>query len=183
MLRFVACFLSVQQIGDARKESLSPTARRFHLLCAFLPEKVTSALARANCSVLVLHYQPSLASPYHNERSNMSLVLVSDAVGCCERTHRTRHGYDGNVWIGESYFHVSNGFCDALQEGRVYLAYLLEHVIAPTRPTTVRVDVSPILSREVSRVRKALIERRIKGLDGLPRPRHITLAGSKTNGK
>src|SRR6185503_571593 len=130
-------------------------------------------LAQTNCSVLVLHYQPSVAPLYNNERSNMSLVLVSDAVRCCKRTHHDRHRYDRNFRIGKSYFHVSNGVCDALQEGRVYFPNLLEHVIAPPRPPTVRVNVSPILGREVSRARKAFIERRIKRLNGLPRPRHI----------
>jgi hypothetical protein len=89
----------------------------------------------------------------------MSLVLVSDTVRCCKRTHRARHRYDRNFRIGESYFHVSNGFCDALQEGRVYVPNLLEYLIAPSRPPTVRINVSPILSREVRWARKALIER------------------------
>src|SRR6185503_1605149 len=138
-------------------------------------------LAQTNCSVLVLHYQPSVAPLYNNERSNMSLVLVSDAVRCCKRTHRARHRYDRNVRIGKSYFHFSNGFCDALQEGRVYLPNLLEHAVASARPPTVRVNVSPILSGEVRLARKAFIERRVKRLDGLARFRRITFARSKTN--
>ena len=140
-------------------------------------------LARANCGVLVLHYQPSVVSPYNYECSNMSLVLVSDTVRRCKCTHRARNRYDRNVPIGESYFHVSNGFCDALQEGRVYVPNFLEHFIAPPRPPTVRINVSPILSREVWRALKALIERRIKRLDRLASPRHIRLAASKAYGK
>jgi len=166
-------------------------ARPLLVRWALFPRSTTSGswllrhcgLARANCSVLVLHYQPSVVSPYNYERSNMSLVLVSDTVRCCKGTHRARNRYDRNVPIGESYFHFSNGFCDALQEGRVYVPNLLEHVIAPPRPPTVRINVSPILSREVSLARKALIECRIKRLDGLANPRHITLAESKTYGK
>jgi hypothetical protein len=134
----------------------------------------------ANCRVLVLHDQPSVASLYNNERSNVSLVLVSDAVWGCKRTHLARHRYDRNLPIGEPYLHVVYGLCDALQEGRMYVPYLLQHIIAPARPPTVRVNVSPILSRKVSRAREALIERHIKGLDRLARRRLIALAGTRT---
>ena len=52
-------------------------------------------------SVLVLHYEPSIASLHHNESRDMSLILMPDSIGRSERAHPAGYRHDRHIGSGK----------------------------------------------------------------------------------